>query len=92
MFHRTHSLSRFTFLHTAYQLGRGKIQADVGLRCSASAFLNVVLEVGSSESFMQLRTDAKLWIENFMPKVCRFLPLLPSNNWNFFRSGWLSFF
>ena len=48
-FHRTHNLNRFTFLHPAYQLSRGKKQADAGLRCSASQLVpSVILEVGSS--------------------------------------------
>jgi hypothetical protein len=75
-FHRTHNLSRFTFLHPAYQLSRGRKQADAGLRCSASPIPSVILEVGSSESLMQLQTDAKLWIED-LPEVCQFLFLLP---------------
>ena len=90
MFHRTHNLSGFTLLHLAYEVGPGKKQADAGLRCSASVLPSVVLEVGSSESFIQLQTDAKLWIED-MPEVCQFLflvattQLFTTTHWNFFQ-------
>jgi len=70
------NLIRFTFLHSAYQLNRGRKQADAGLRCSASPVPSVILEVGSSEILIQLQTDAKLWIED-LPEVCQFLPLFP---------------
>jgi len=82
--HRTCNLGWFTFLHLAFQLGHRKKEADACIRPDQFDYPSVVLEVGSSESLTQLKTDARLWIEH-VPEVCQSCPLLPPTQWNFFR-------
>ena len=58
------SLSLSSFL--AFVFGQRRKEADAGVwpTASDSALPSVVLEVGSLESIMQLKIDAKLWLEH----------------------------
>ena len=61
-------------------------EADAGVRptLSDSRLPSVVLEVGDSESLMQLKIDARLWIEHTQ-EVCLFF--FPSNSLTRTSSG-----
>lgn len=59
-------------------------QADASIGPERSRFPSIVLEVGDSESFTQLKVDMKLWLAH-THEVGWFLPLLPFTHPNLFQ-------
>ncbi|KAF8351356.1 hypothetical protein F5887DRAFT_1058236 [Amanita rubescens] len=62
---------------TSFEFGLRMKQADSGIRPAQSRLPSIVLEVGDSESLMQLKIDARLWLED-MPEVQLVILLLIS--------------